>query len=147
MRRAAPAYTAAVVLAVLTGVAPSATVDVTGGDVSLVVSTATPGQEPDPVIDCSSGLRFRLSTSDPTMKITVETNLGSPRFSLSVEAVNETHGTPQGEVALDTVARDILCDVISTKNQTCELRYVATALLSDGTGSDAHSVTYTIVPQ
>jgi hypothetical protein len=147
VRRVTTAFVTASVLAVLTGVALPAKVDMTGGDVFLALSAATPGRGPDPVIDFQSGLRFKLSASDPTMKITVETNLGNPRFSLTVEAVNETHGTSQGKVELGTVARDLLGDVTSAKNQTCELRYEATALVADGTGSDAHTITYTIVPQ
>jgi hypothetical protein len=114
----------------------------------LVISTATPGQDPDPAVDASCKLRYRKdSAAEPTLKITVATNLGSPVFSLEVEAINAGGGTSTGLVALGTTAQDLLTDITNTLKKTCDLRYVATALASDGTGTDDHTVTYTIVIQ
>lgn len=135
-------------LLAMADVALPGSISVLGGDVSLVVSSATAGQDPDPAIDSTtSDLRYRISPSDPTMKITVETNLGSPSFTLKAEAINAAGGTPAGEMVLSTTAQDFLTDVTLTSNRTCDLKYTSVALASDGTGSDAHTVTYTIVAQ
>lgn len=114
----------------------------------LAISTATAGQDPDPAVDASCKMRYRkLSAAEPTLKITVGTNLGNPAFSLKVEGINAGAGTPTGVVTLGTTAQDFLMDITNTIKKTCDLRYVATALASDGTGTDDHIVTYTIVIQ
>ena len=148
MRRVVLAVVVAGHLLSMADVAFSGAVSILGGDVSLVVSSATAGQDPDPAIDCTTAsLRYRRSPADPPMKVTVETNLGSPSFILKTEAINATGGTSAGEIVLSTTAQDFLTDVVLTVNRSCDISYTSIALASDGTGSDAHRVTYTIVAQ
>ena len=119
-----------------------------GGNLSLAISTATAGQEPDAAIDESTTLRFKKeSTEEPTLKITVATNLASPIFVLEIGALNADAGNPTGTLILGTAAQDLLTDISNTKNKTCHVRYSASATVAEGTGADSHTVTFTIVAQ
>jgi hypothetical protein len=138
----------AVLLMVGTGAAPSAELTVEGGDVGLAVTSATAGQDPDPDVDqTTSDLKYRKETADPTQKITVETNLGSSLFTLKVEALSAGDGTPAGERTLGTTAQDFITSITSETFVYCDLRYTSVALASDGTGTDNHTVTYTMIAQ
>ena len=131
-------------------------VEITGGDVTLTISTATAGQEPDSVTDEATGLRYYATA--PKHKITVKTSLSSQNFTLTVEAINivtggdggASGGTAQGVVTLSTTPRVFIIDIkkgTSEVPHTCTLKYTASATVSQGTGSDVHTITYTIVKQ
>ena len=131
-------------------------VGITGGDVTLIISTATAGQEPDPVTDEVTGLRYYATA--PRHKITVKTSLSSQKFTLTVEARNivtggdggASGGTAQGVVTLNTTPQDFIRDIKKgtlAEPHTCTLKYTASATVSQGTGSDVHTITYTIVKQ
>jgi hypothetical protein len=131
----------------------SADVSVLNGDVELTISSATAGQEPDPVTDQVCQLQWSTLVSDPTQKITVRTNLASPGFGLVVRAVNVSagDGTAAGDVSLSTTATDFIVDIPSGVPAgdpgTCTVRYTASSAAADGTGSDIHTITFTIVNQ
>ena len=90
---------------------------------------------------------------DATKKITVESNVAVASFALTVNAVNVSpgDGTSAGQVTLSTTAEDLVVDipagVLLSNPGTCALRYRASATAANGTGSDAHTVTFTIVDQ
>ena len=134
-------------LATLAGAASGGRVLITGVAPTLTISTATAGQDPDPVVNEACGLRYGKDVGDPTMKITVRTNNSGPSFVLQVEAFNEAHGNPTGTVNLSTTAQDLITDITSIPNRTCSLRYRAVPTAADGTGADGHIVTYTVVAQ
>jgi hypothetical protein len=135
------------------GVGQSADVSVLNGDVELTISSATAGQQPNPVTDEVCQLQWSTLVSDPTQKITVRTNLATPGFSLIVRAVNVSagDGAAAGDISLSTTATDFIVDIPAGvpvgDPGTCTVRYTASSTASDGTGSDIHTVTFTIVNQ
>ncbi len=130
------------------GVAPSADIVVEGGNVSLTVTSATAGQDPDPAVDqTTANLSYRKGTGFPMQKITAETDRGSPLFTLKVEAVNVGSGNATGELTLVTTAQDLITDISTVPYKTADLKYTLVALASDGTGTEVHTVTYTTLAQ
>ena len=134
-------------LAILAGSASGGQLAIVGVGPTLVISTATAGQDPDPVTDETCQLRYSRGAADPTMKITVRTNNAGPLFALQVEAYNTVSGNPAGIVNLSMSAQDLITDITAAANKTCDLRYRAISTAGDGTGSEGHTVTYTIVAQ
>ena len=127
------------------GVAPSATLSVRGGNVTLLLATATAGQEPDPAVYvAANALKYRKGNFDPPQKITAETDLGTPLFDLKVEAIGLRSGISTGELTLATTAQDLITNITRKGARSCDLRYTLEAQVSDGTGMDVHTVTYTI---
>ena len=148
MRHVGPLFLAVGLLLIWTGVAPPASLKVQGGDVTLSISSATAGQDPDPVVDqITSNLRYSKGIADPTLKITVATDLGSPVLVLKVEAINVGDGSATGEIVLGTTAQDLVTGVTAESFAYCDLKYSSVALASDGVVTDAHTVTYTMVAQ
>jgi hypothetical protein len=130
-----------------------ADISVLNGDVNLSILSAVAGQEPSSTINETRLLQWSTLALDPTKKITAQTSLGSPKFLLTARAVNITagDGTAVGEVVLTTSASDFVVDIPAGipagDPATCTLRYTASATASDGTGTDLHTVTYTIMDQ
>ncbi|RPH94179.1 hypothetical protein EHM69_08085 [candidate division KSB1 bacterium] len=131
----------------------SADVAVLNGDITLTISTAAAGQAPDAVVDETGQLEWSTFGESSVKKITVQTGLASPRYSLRVEAfgVSGGDGTATGDVPLSTVPtnliEDIPTDVPVLDPGTCTLRYTASAAAGNGTGADSHTITFTIVDQ
>jgi len=117
---------------------------ITGGDLTLTINTATAGQEPDDAVD-NTTCDLAWTTNEATKKITVETNLAAPTFTLKVLAQNVTGGGAAApEVTLSTTgANDFVTGVGQTAGG-CDLQYTASATAAQGTGSDVHTVTYTL---
>jgi len=150
---------AAVVAAAIAMVRPAAgqaQVGISGGAVQLTVSSAPAGENPPAAQDESTRLRYRIRTSRP-VKIAVSTSCPGQRFDLRVQARSQTDGTPQGTVALEdgAPARDLIRD-LTIPNFFClffacvdeaALRYTSQVRASDGTGTDAHVVRYTVLAQ
>lgn len=131
-------------------------VEVSGGAVQLPVPSAPAGEDPPPAQDESTRLRYRIRTFR-TVKIAVSTSCPAQRFDLRVQARSQTQGTPQGAVALEdgAPARDLIRD-LTIPNFFClfvacfneaTLRYTSRVRASDGTGTDAHVVRYTVLAQ
>ena len=146
-RRILTILAALCLLAIFAGTTPGGQVIITGVAPTLTISTATPGQDPDPATDEACGLRYSKDQGDPTLKVTVRTNNSGPSFMLQVEAFNVAGGTSTGTVTLSTTAQDLITGVTSVANKTCSLRYTASSTAGEGTGADGHTVTYTIVAQ
>jgi hypothetical protein len=144
---------AAVVLLFLSAMAYSADVAVLNGNVDLVISTATPGQEPDPDTDQTTQLEWNNWPSGSAVKkIMVQTNLASPNFTLKVQAINISagDGSSEGEVTVSTSSIMLISGIpamVSPDVGTCDLRYTASATASDGINVDTHTITYTIVDE
>lgn len=117
-------------------------VGISGGNITLTINSATAGSQPTDAVD-NSTCDLAWSTNQSSKKITVQTSLGSPNFSLKVAAQNVTGGTAGSEVTIGTSAQDFVSS-ISTTVGSCDLQYTASATLSDGTGSDVHTITYTL---
>jgi hypothetical protein len=130
-----------------------ADVSVLNGDVDLTISSATAGQQPAAVTNEVCQLQWTTLVADATKKITVQTSLATPSFTLTVSAVNVSagDGTAAGQVTLSTTAADLLVSipagVLVSDPGTCTLHYAAAATAANGSGLDAHTITFTIMDQ
>lgn len=115
---------------------------ISGGNLTLTINSATAGSELDDATD-STTCDLAWTTNQATRKITVATDLGSPDFTLKVVAQNVSGGTAASEVTLSTTAADFVTAVSQTTG-SCDLAYTASATAAQGTGSDVHTVTYTV---
>ena len=115
---------------------------ITGGDLTLTINSATAGSEPDDAVD-NTTCDLAWTTNEAAKKITVETDLAAPTFALKVLAQNVTGGTAAAEVTLSTTATNFVTGVATTTGG-CDLQYTASATAAQGTGSDVHTVTYTL---
>lgn len=150
-----PAWIPGITLTVILG-GPSVVaqpIQVTGGNLSLSITTALAGQQPGSITNTTAGLRYRKQTL-PT-KITVSTICPGQRFNLAVVATSATGGTPAPQVNLvnGMAATDFITGIPRTgaNIKTCILRYTASARFDQGNstelGNDVHTVTYTLVSQ
>jgi hypothetical protein len=115
---------------------------ISGGNITLTINTASAGSEPDDAVD-NTTCDLAWTTNQATKKITAETDLAAPTFALKVLAQNVTGGTAAAEVTLSTTATDFVTGVATTTGG-CDLQYTASATAAQGTGSDVHTVTYTL---
>jgi len=127
-------------------VATISLLQVSAGSVSLTITGAgvVAGQDQMTIVDQSTSLLWGVNSS--TKKITVNTNLGAPIFTLKVFALNPTTGTASPEVTLVTTPRDFLLNV-GRSSGSCTLRYTGEAFASQGTGTDTHTITFTVTNQ
>lgn len=127
-------------------VQPVTTLRVNIGTANLNISgaNAVAGVDAMTVTDQSTTLLW--GTNSSLRKITVSTSLGTPLFTLKVLAVNPTVGTASPEVTLSTLSADFMLN-IGRSSGSCSLRYTGIALASQGTGTDAHTITFTVQAQ
>ena len=114
---------------------------VTGDDITLTISSATAGQNPNQATNNTCGLEWTVNTTNK--KITVATNQATFAHALRVQAASVSGGTSAGEVTISDTAQDLVTGVATTLG-TCTLNYRATATAAQGTQSVAHTITYTI---
>ena len=134
-------HTATVNVATITNLALSS------GSTSLTISSAsvTAGQDlMGPVVNTATSLLWGINSS--LRKVTVRTNLAAPNYTLKVLAVAPTQGSASAEVTLSTTDTDFLIN-LGRSSGTCTLQYTGTALASTGTGTDSHTLTFSIVVQ
>jgi len=119
---------------------------ITGGDVTLTINAAVAGADPTNDTDVSTTLAW-TSNDTNTKKITVATDI-NPTYTLTVQATGAAGGTGQGAITLTLAAgaQDFVRDIAQTVGN-CTLTYTASATAALGTGSDVHTVTYTLVDQ
>jgi hypothetical protein len=96
------------------------------------------------VMDQTSSILW--GTNSSSRKVTADTDLAVPQFELRLVALSPTRGTPAPEFALTTIPQDLLLD-IGRSLGTSLLRYTGVAYASQGTGTDVHTITFTIVAQ
>ncbi|MBW8001592.1 MAG: hypothetical protein FVQ80_06170 [Planctomycetes bacterium] len=114
----------------------------TGGSVSLTVNSATAGSQPTDATD-SATADLSWTTNQAGRKITVITNQASPTFTLTTEATTISGGISAGAITPTISAADFITAIANTVG-TCDLTYVGSATTAQGTGSDAHTITYTL---
>jgi hypothetical protein len=117
-------------------------VAISGGNITLTINSATPGSDPDDAVDNAS-CDIDWTTNEVNKKITVVTSNGAQNFTLKVVAQNVVGGTAAPEVTLSTTAASFVTGISQTVGN-CDLQYTASATAAQGTGSDLHTVTYTI---
>ncbi|PKL46566.1 MAG: hypothetical protein CVV37_08490 [Nitrospira bacterium HGW-Nitrospira-1] len=122
---------------------------ITGGNITLTINTATAGSEPNSASDATT-CDLLWTTNGINRKITVESDLTPIKFTLNVEATGVSGvGTavPGGATFNTAYTANTPVDFItgiSLTVGTCNLSYTASATAAQGTGSDVHTVTYTI---
>jgi len=121
-------------------------VDVTANTLSLNIldGDIQIGRDLMTVTDQSSSIIW--GTNGSSRKITASTDLATPTFELRLVALSPTRGTPTPEFTLSIVPRDLLLDVGRSLG-TSALQYTGVAYASQGTGTDVHTITFTIVGQ
>jgi hypothetical protein len=85
-------------------------------------------------------------TNGENKKITVASNNAAPRFLVKVNALDITgsSGVAAPEVTLnDNTTKDFVVGVSRTWGK-CKIRFVASAKVADGVGTETHLITYTI---
>lgn len=117
-------------------------VAISGGNITLTINSATAGSDLTDATD-STTCDLDWTTNESSKKITVATDQGSPDYTLKVVAANVSGGAAASEVTLSTTATDFVT-AIGTTIGGCDLNYTAEATVSDGTGSNVHTVTYTL---
>ncbi len=117
-------------------------VSVAGGNLTLTISTATAGSEPDAATD-STTCDLAWTTNEASKKITVASGTTISGATLKVTAANVTGGTSGGQLTLSTTAQDFVTGVATTTGG-CDLSYEASATAADGTSSTTYTITYTI---
>ena len=80
-----------------------------GGDVYLLINTATAGEDPDPATDASASLRW--TTNESNKKIVVATDNAAPKFRLFVEAGGVSGGSGAGQLELSTAPQDFVSGI------------------------------------
>ena len=121
-------------------------VRVTGGSVNLNISSANvvAGQDQMSVTDQSTSLLW--GTNSSLRKVSVNTSLAAPKYTLRLQVQNPTQGTAAPQVTLGTTGQDLLLN-IGRSTGSCTLQYTGTALASQGTGNDVHVITFTVSSQ
>ena len=115
---------------------------ISGGNITLTINSATAGSDPDDATD-STTCDLAWTTNEASKKITAETDLAAPTFTLKVTATSVSGGTAASEVTLSTTPADFVTGIATTVG-SCDLSYVASATAAQGTGSDVHTVLYTL---
>jgi hypothetical protein len=119
---------------------------ISSGSVNLTISgaNAVAGVDMMSTTDQSSSLSWGTNAS--LKKVTVQSSLAAPVFTLKLLAVNPPQGLAAAEATLTSVAQDLLLN-IGRSSGSCSLRYTGIAYASQGTGSETHSITLTIQAQ
>ncbi len=129
--------------------ASSGQISMRGGNPTLNVTSAIAGSEPTPVVNTSSSVRY--SARARIAKITVQTSCPNQIFPLTVVATAVTRGVAAPEVALvdGMPATDFITSIPTGWGGSTQptLRYTAAPTFAQGTGTDRHTVTYTILAQ
>ncbi len=120
-------------------------IDVSQRSLTMVINQASL-ETGAPVEAVSDDGNLIWITNGDNKKITVATNNVSPRFLVKIQALDITgsSGVASPEITLkDNTTRDLVMGVSRSWGK-CKLRFVASAKVSDGIGTDTHLITYTI---
>jgi hypothetical protein len=124
---------------------PISVIQITIGTINLNISgaNAIAGQDQMSVTDQTSTLLW--GTNSSSQKITITTNLGVQKFTVQALALNPTVGTAASQATLSTTASDFITG-IGRSSGSATVLYTGIALASQGTGTDSHTITFTITP-
>ncbi len=127
-------------------VAAISVLQVSAGTVNLNISTANAVAGQDQMTTSDQTTTLLWGTNSSAQKITAATSLVAPQFALKLVAVSPTAGTAAPEMTLSSTSSDLLLN-IGRNSGSCLLRYTGVALASQGTGTDIHTITLTILAQ
>jgi len=131
---------------VTVSVPPLTLLQINGGTVSLDITSAQAVAGQDQMTLSNNGTQMLWGTNSSAQKITAVTDLAAPLFTLQVEATAASQGTSPGPVTLTTTAGDLLLNIGRTSG-SCTIVYTSIVLASLGTGTESHTITFTIQTQ
>lgn len=146
MSPAARAQYGSVVNTVTVNVNPITQIGVIGGVVNFSITDAIVVAGQNVMTLTNSATQLQWATNSGSQKVTAQTSLGSPLFTLRLLASAPTQGTAAPEVTLSTAPTDLLLNIGRTLGSSV-LQYTAEALASQGTGTDIHTITFTVTVQ
>ncbi len=120
-------------------------IDVSQRAVTMVINQASL-ETGNPVEAVNEDGNLTWITNGDNKKITVASNNAAPRFLVKVHALDITGSTgiAAPEITLnDNTTRDLVVGVTRSFGK-CKIRFVASAKVSDGIGTETHVITYTI---
>lgn len=118
-------------------------------DVTLNITTATAGSDPDATSDnATANLYWSTNAKNHTKKITVKTNQSTFVHTLTIEAqeiagTGETFGTAAGTVTISNTDKDLITGIKQTAAH-CDLNYSASTTAVNGDDDEVHTITFTI---
>jgi hypothetical protein len=128
------------------------TMNIAGTVGTITISTGTAGgtmTTPPTNSNCTLTYTTPRLPNPATWRITVQTTTAlAQKFGLSVVATNATRGTMQAAVNLvnGNAAINFITGIPRNRTgATCKLNYTASATFANGTGTDNHTVKYTLV--
>ncbi|MEK6649482.1 MAG: hypothetical protein AABY75_00765 [Bacteroidota bacterium] len=119
---------------------------VIGGAVGFNITDAIVVAGQNTMTLTNSATQLQWATNSGSRKITVQTNLGSQLFALRLLATSPTQGSSSPEVTVSTIPTDHMLNIGRTLG-SCTLLYTAEALATQGTGTDIHTITFTVTVQ
>jgi len=120
-------------------------IDISQRAVTMVINQASL-ETGSPVEAVNEDGNLTWITNGDNKKITVASNNAAPRFLVKVHALDITGstGVAAPEITLnDNTTRDLVMGVTRSYGK-CKIRFMASAKVSDGIGTDTHVITYTI---
>jgi hypothetical protein len=120
-------------------------IDVSQRAVTMVINQASL-ETGNPVESVNEDGNLTWITNGDNKKITVASNNATPRFLVKVHALDiiGSTGTAAPEITLnDNTTRDLVMGVTRSYGK-CKIRFVASAKVSDGIGTETHVISYTI---
>jgi hypothetical protein len=120
-------------------------IDISQRAVTMVINQASL-ETGNPVEAVNEDGNLTWITNGDNKKITVASNNSTPRYLVKVHALDITGstGVAAPEITMnDNTTRDLVMGV-NRSYGTCKIRFVASAKVSDGIGTDTHVITYTI---
>jgi hypothetical protein len=117
-------------------------ISIAGGSLTLTINSATAGVDPNNDIDATTGLLW--TSNEAGKKATIQTDLAAPVFTLKALATGVSGGTAAAELTVSTTAQDFITGIATTTGSGT-IQYTGVATSAQGTGSDIHTITITIV--
>jgi hypothetical protein len=117
---------------------------VSGNPGNLVVSTATPGSEPDDDTDASTS--WDVTTNGTNKKMTGDINANMPaNVTLETNLTAPTGGSSSGDMSLSTTAADLVTSITQVAESGLTITYTLSATIDAGTvAQDTRTVTLTL---
>ncbi|MGA3245632.1 MAG: hypothetical protein ABSE41_13515 [Bacteroidota bacterium] len=120
-------------------------IDISQRAVTMVINQASL-ETGNPVEAVNEDGNLTWITNGDNKKITVASNNSAPRYLVKVHALDITGstGVAAPEITMnDNTTRDLVMGVTRSYGK-CKIRFVASAKVSDGIGTETHVITYTI---
>jgi hypothetical protein len=120
-------------------------IDISQRAVTMVINQASL-ETGNPVEAVNEDGNLTWITNGDNKKITVASNNAAPRFLVKIHALDITGstGVAAPEITLnDNTTRDLVMGVTRSYGK-CKIRFVASAKVSDGIGTETHVISYTI---